>query len=366
MKRYDAVVIGAGFAGAATAWWLRRAGADRVLILEREEVPGAHASGRNAGIVRQAAEDLATTVLCARGASFLRTPPEGFSDVPLVAVTGGLLLANRAGDHPLLEALQQRALAAGAECYPVERASALAACPVLAGAPFTSALFTPGDGAADIHALLAGLLRGSEVATSQRVLGFEVSGRTVKEVVTDKGRYAADWVVLSPGAWASELAREAGGLAVEFEPRRRHLVHTGPDASADPRMPYVWSLDPPVYARHESGGWLLSPCDEQRFAPCAPPADPDAPLWLAQRLKETIPALSKVHVARTWAELRTFSPDGAFVVGQDPKRSNLFWVAGLAGHGMTASAAVGELAAALMSRAVPPVDPAPYDPKRFA
>ena len=46
------VIIGAGFAGMATARSLVQSGADDVLVLEREPAPGQHASGRNAGMIR--------------------------------------------------------------------------------------------------------------------------------------------------------------------------------------------------------------------------------------------------------------------------------------------------------------------------
>src|SRR5438105_2807201 len=46
----DVVIVGAGFAGAATAWALARAGVRDLVVLEREAAPGAHASGRNAAL----------------------------------------------------------------------------------------------------------------------------------------------------------------------------------------------------------------------------------------------------------------------------------------------------------------------------
>ena len=52
MERYAYLIIGAGLAGATTAWHLRQRGERDVLILERESVPGAHSSGRNAAISR--------------------------------------------------------------------------------------------------------------------------------------------------------------------------------------------------------------------------------------------------------------------------------------------------------------------------
>ena len=47
----EVVIVGAGFAGAATAHHLAERGVRSVLLLEREPVPGAHASGRNAALV---------------------------------------------------------------------------------------------------------------------------------------------------------------------------------------------------------------------------------------------------------------------------------------------------------------------------
>ncbi len=366
MKQRDVVIVGAGLAGAATAWWLRRMGADRLLLLEQEPLAGGHASGKNAGIARQAAEDLPTSVLCARGTAFLKSPPEGFCNHPLIQVTGGYLLVNGREDHHLLNALQRMALAAGAEAYPVDRAAALAASPLLRGAPFTAALHCPGDGVVDIHALLSSYLRGAEVVTGARVTGFESEGRRLRAVTTDRGTYRADLVVNAAGAWADEVARLAGSSGAALSPKRRHLLHTGPVRDAEPGGPYLWCVAPPLYVRPESGGYLMCPCDEEPSAPCAPPVDPEAAVWLAERLRETLPALSGAPVARVWAELRTFSRDGGFLVGRDPQVANLFWVAALGGHGMTASAAVGELAASLILGAVPPVEPGPFDPRRFA
>jgi glycine/D-amino acid oxidase-like deaminating enzyme len=68
-------IIGGGFAGAATAWALRRVGITDVIILEREVALGRFASGRSAGLGRQLAEDDHTTALTVRGAALLRQLP---------------------------------------------------------------------------------------------------------------------------------------------------------------------------------------------------------------------------------------------------------------------------------------------------
>jgi glycine/D-amino acid oxidase-like deaminating enzyme len=359
----DVAVIGAGFAGAATAYWLKRLAGVCVAVLEQEAVPGAHASGKNAGIARQAAESMPSTLMCARGAAFLRNPPADFSDQRLMDPTGGYLLASKLSD---VDELRSRALAAGVDVHVAEKPDVLARVPFLEGASFESALFCPGDGVVDIHALFMAYLRGQQVITDAAVTGFEAKGKRLTAVTTSRGSVTADWFVIAAGAWAAEVGKLAGADGFSLEPRRRHLLHTGPMPNIDPHSPYAWSLDPEVYVRPESGGLLLCPCDEERFPPCGPCSDPEAPVWLAEKLSAAMPALLNVPIARTWAELRCFSNDGNFVVGRDARIGNLLWVCALGGHGMTSSAAVGELAANLLLGVTPALDPAPYRPDRFA
>lgn len=364
MSNGGIVVIGGGFAGAATAYWLRRFGAGEVTILEREDLPGSHASGRNAGIARQAILDGPTTLLAARGTAFLRNPPPGFAGSPLLQPTGGFLLGSEADDRRLA-LLRRNALAAGVYTYPAPRGEVVERIPFLDGAPFLSALACPLDGLVDIHLLLTSYLKGVAVKTGAEVTAFERRGRRIRAVRAGGEVFPADAVVNAAGPWASAVATLAGASPLRLHPRRRHLLHTGPLPGLAPELPYAWCLEPEVYFRRESGGLLLSPCDEEAHPPEPPAAHPDAPLWLAERLKAAAPRMADFPVGRVWAGLRTFSPDGRFVIGRDGALENFFWVAGLGGHGMTTSAAVGEMAAALVLGKTPPLDPSPYDPSRF-
>ena len=57
MHDFEFVIIGAGFAGAATAYHLSRRGISDILLLEQESIPGFHSSGRNAAMMRQCVPD---------------------------------------------------------------------------------------------------------------------------------------------------------------------------------------------------------------------------------------------------------------------------------------------------------------------
>ena len=67
------VIVGAGLAGASTAYHLRQYGVDDVLLIEKESTPGQHSSGLNAAMVREKVADSDLQTLTSRGANALRT-----------------------------------------------------------------------------------------------------------------------------------------------------------------------------------------------------------------------------------------------------------------------------------------------------
>jgi glycine/D-amino acid oxidase-like deaminating enzyme len=60
--------------------------------------------------------------------------------------------------------------------------------------------------------------------------------------------------------------------------------------------------------------------------------------------------LAQFRITRSWACLRTFTPDRRPVIGWDRRIPWLYWVAGLGGHGATSCAAVGQMAAVDIAR----------------
>jgi D-arginine dehydrogenase len=124
----------------------------------------------------------------------------------------------------------------------------------------------------------------------------------------------------------------------------------------------VWDLSHALYFRPEPPGLLLSACDETEQAPGPAATDAAVSEALANKLERYVPRLADLSIARSWAGLRTLSPDGGFVVGRDPILPGFVWCAGLGGHGVTVGPAVGRLAAeAALGR---PSSPA-HSPERF-
>jgi D-arginine dehydrogenase len=225
--------------------------------------------------------------------------------------------------------------------------------PVLVDTPVPGGLWCRTDGVIDIHNLLQGYLNsavaaGAEVRYASRVREIVVRDDEVCAVQTEDDELEADVLVNAAGAWAGGIARLAQAASIPLTPFRRHLFVTQELPWVKPSWPIVWDLTHDIYFRPESGGLLLSPCDETPHPPGSTATDPAALELLAEKVTRCFPQLSSLPIRRSWSGLRTMTPDHRFVIGWDCVRKGFFWVAGLGGHGVTVSASVGRLAAQLI------------------
>lgn len=360
------VIIGAGVAGAATAWALARRRGGPGLLLEQEGAPGMHASGRNAAIAHQLEHDPIILTLAVRAMQRLRALDDGRGE--LLSSVGGLMLAGKAGEESMT-VMHQRMREAGLHSELMAPVQARARFGCLDLVAFETVLWCPSDGVLDIHTLLTRYLDdakagGFPVHTGCRVDDLLIEGGRVRGVRVADRTIRAGVVVDASGAWAGRLGR--GATRLPLRPLRRHLFVTGPLSFVDRTWPPTWAIEREYYFRPESGGLLLSPCDEAEAEPGVPPTDPDAATLLAEKLAAGAPALADVTIRRSWACLRTFTADRRPVIGPDPDLPGLFHVGGLGGFGMTTSAAVGELAATLLTGGRPDwIDPEIVAPSRL-
>lgn len=361
MDVVDAVVIGGGIAGLSAARALLAAKVGRVRLLEREEIPCAHSSGRNAAIFRH----LSTTPgdLALARASRARITELLGDEEAWLRRTGTWFVAEEAASIEPLASLAERE---GLPHATAEDEALWAALPSLRGGRARRGVLCEDDGVIDIHAVTQALLRSIAALGGRTSFGVDVArveaerDRVTGVRLASGDRVAAGAVVIAAGAWGRGLGASIGA-PLPLDPRRRHLAQLSTPAM-DARAPVVWCVDDEVYFRPESGGVLASPCDEKSAEPGLPAPDDAAMELLARKLARNAPALADAQVRRAWACLRTFAPDRASVVGPDPRVSGLHWLGGLGGHGMTGGVAAGEIVAARMAGLAHPiakdVDPA--------
>lgn len=329
----DVLIIGSGFAGAATAFHLSREFRGSIVIVEREKVPGAHASGRNASLLFQAvAHPAVRAAAAASRAAYVEFRQDiGYHEV------GSLLL----GSRERLERVREPDLVPSRFVEPDEVVRRI---PVLDGHRFEAALSTPGDGVIDNWALLNLYLdgarqRGVEVLYDCEVR--EITAGTTYRLETSRGLIETGCLVNAAGAWAGELGVRAGLPGLGLVPYKRHLFVLDGVEPVEADWPFVWSFGHELYFRPESGGLLFSVCDEERSSSLAPTVSPGISETMAELVAAQLPRFADARIRSVWSCFRTRTDDEHFVIGRDPRAENFVWVAGLGGHGMGCSWDVG-------------------------
>jgi len=353
----DFLIIGGGIAGASAGYFLAERG--RVVVLEREESLGYHSTGRSAALYTETYGNAAIRALTVCSGPFFRTPPDGFTEHPLLTPRGVLIAAPAEG-----AAKFQAALAEARRYAPTVRVlsqdEALRLCSALRPGWSRFAFHEPDAMDMDVHAIHQGFLRGlrargGTVVTAAEVLAIKRNGSDWT-VTTRAGEFGAPIVINAAGAWADEVARLAGVRPVGLVPKRRTAfiidLPAGTDAAA---WPIVSDVDETLYFKPEAGRLLVSPADETPMPPCdVQPEELDI-AEAAHRL-ETRTLLTVSHVIRKWAGLRSFVRDKTMVVGHAPEAPGFVWLAGQGGYGIQTSPCMGRVAAALATGSDLPAD----------
>jgi len=334
-RNVDVAIMGGGFAGLATAWWLSRTGVHDVLVFERESELGRYASGRCAGLGRQVGEDDLMSSFTVTGAAYLRQFfPRCWTE------TGGLLTFDNASAARGYAARAKR-MSVPATC--IERGDVLAFWPQLNLVDIAAGVHVPSDGIIDVKALLAAYAEHMRVALDtvvERIIATP-GGATL---LTSRGSFVARIVVDATGACAGQVT--GSPLLDSF---KRHVFLL--EAPAPPRVPFVWHMGAREFCVREADEQIMvSPCDATKAEPGDQQCDDTGEALMRTRLAGS--PIGTAPIARAWAYQRTFAPRPPMKLEVDPKRPWLIWAAGLGGHDATASAVVGETVARLVVEAL--------------
>jgi D-arginine dehydrogenase len=343
---FDIIVIGAGIAGASAAAHL--AETHRVLVLEMEERPGYHSTGRSAAAFEpnygpapiRALSRAARGVFDALGAL---TPRDTLFFMP----------PGQEKNFAALMAAQQ-----GMREIPVSEARKV--FPLLRPDYADRAILDPGTADIDVDLVhqfyLKKLKSGNGTVLCSHPVTAITRGGGTWELVAGGKTFSARIIVNAAGAWGDVVAKLASAKPVGLQPRRRSIaVVPPPDGYDAMAWPLVGDVGETWYAKPQSGKLLVSPADATPVEPHDAYADD---MTLAEGIDRFQQAVSfeVTRVEHTWGGLRSFVPDGNPVVGYDAKHEGLFWLIGQGGYGIQTSPALSRVAAALVRREAVPAD----------
>ncbi len=415
----DVVIIGAGIAGTASAYFLATRGI-KVLLCDKGRVAGEQSS-RNWGWVRQQGRDWAELPIMMEANRIWRGLAEQTGEADLAFTPSGCVyLSDSEASLHKYEGWHTLAKEHQLDTKMLSKAEVEARFPNIGGA-WIGGMMTESDGRAEPFVAVPALARaarrsGAVVIEDCAVRTLDVEAGRVAGVVTEQGRVKCAQALLAGGAWSTHFAANAGidlpQLAV-----RSTAARTEPA----PEL-YTSNISMPGLAlrRRADGGYTLATGDlaehylslasfkyfkkflkllkisakDVRLRLGAPKGYPGAwgspRRWSADevspfermrvlnpepsvavvqaiqdRLPQRYPELKDVKLAEAWAGMIDVTPDAVPTLGEDQRIKGLHIATGLSGHGFGIGPAVGRVMADLMAGREPGHDLTRFRPQRF-
>ena len=357
MKTFDFVVIGAGIAGASVAYELADRGG--VVLLERENTPGYHSTGRSAALFTENYGNDIIRRLTVSSRRFFDDPPDGFADQPLLLPRGVLWLA-RADQMDGLREFQENGQRYVPSIHAINAETATQLCPAIRLSYVAGAVYEPEAMDIDVGAVHQGFLgavkrRKGVLNCAAEVIAVERAdeGWVVRTKTED---YCTAVVVNAGGAWCDQIGDLAGARQIGLTPMRRTVfTFDPPEQHAIDDWPVVVDIGETFYFKPEAGRILASPADEAPIPPCdVQPEEID--IAIAVERLQTATTFPISRITHKWAGLRSFAPDMTPVVGVDRDLDGFFWLAGQGGYGIMTAPAMAKVAAELITEGrLPPM-----------
>ena len=350
----DAVVVGGGTVGAWCAYFLKRGGLGRVVLLEASTL-GQGASSRAAGIVRSQGGTPTAVRLAEWSKRFYQSQHDELG-IDSGFVRQGYYLPCFTDDD-LRAARQRMAMqqALGQAVRWLEPDEAEPENPTLARGSTLGGTFLDDDGyiqpPRNVLAYTVALAAaGVEVRERVSFTGLVTSGDRVVGVATDQGTIATGTVVLTGGPRLAAVGVLAG-TRIPAGGVRHQVAVTEPSPELDPdRLPMVFDVSAGLYWRPEEGGLLFGMSN-----PDEPPGEATEIDWtylsrMRRRLADLVPATASLGLRRVWAATIDYTPDHLPILGpvlgpDGPVAGTV--VASAGGHGMMWGPGVSRAAADL-------------------
>ncbi len=360
---YDIAVIGAGMAGASIAAEL--APHASVLLLEAEDAPGYHATGRSAAFYEECYGGPGVVPLTRASGAYLES--HGF------LTPRGALYIGRAEDRAALAEFRASYEGTGVRIEPLAPDALAARLPHIRP-EWSEALYQPACADIDVaglhqHYIASGRRQGVETVTRARVAGLSRRDG-VWTITSERGEtFRAARIVNAAGAWADDIARLAGRRPVGITPLRRTVAVLRVEPAAPADLPLVIDVGGSFYFKPDAGRLWLSPHDEIPSDPCdAAPEELDVAVAIDRFQQVTNWRIAAVE--RRWAGLRSFAPDRMPVYGPDLEEPSFVWFAGQGGFGIQTAPAAARLGAQIIlehgrDAVTAGIDAAAYAPARF-
>lgn len=369
------LIVGAGIIGAATAFYLRRAGA-RVTVLDAA-TPSSGATGASDGAVSVASKRPGVMMQLAREARDLYAQLVRDDVLAGAFHTRPTYLFARTPEEVALIQTQARDLASvGEPTLALTRAELLNRIAGL-GERVLAGLKVPQDGHAIGYQVVNRLLSAAHIQVQRHtpVLRLVVVSGRVIGVDTPNGRLLADRVVMAAGLDSGALL----GLGDVMMARKGQLIVTDRATSGGAALPGPLMSAGYLAAKRAStpgqgtvnlvidplstGQFLIGSSREEGLTDRQ--TDVRTVSAILREALDVYPALARQRVIRTFAGIRATTPDGLPLVGRHPTLDGLLVATAMQGDGICLGPLMGQAVAQLACDRLPTPDLSALSLARF-
>ncbi|MFZ0172383.1 MAG: FAD-dependent oxidoreductase [Acidimicrobiales bacterium] len=370
-RRYDAVIIGAGVHGLATAYYLAsRHGIRRVAVVDKGYVGGG-GSGRNTAILRSNYLTPEGVRFYDRSVQLYRTLAADLNFNVMFAPRGHLTLAHNDGSLRTMRWRAEVNKLQGVDSEVIDPEDIKRLVPFMDVSrhtryPILGALYHPPGGIIRHDAVNWGYARaadalGVQIHQNTEVLAVHTEAGHVTGVSTSRGDISAPIVVNCTAGWAS-LVSEMAGVRLPI------ITHPLQAAVTEPVKMFLGTVvvsgSLHVYVSQTDRGELVFGASTDPYASYSMRGSLEFTEELAGHVLELMPSIAKMRVLRQWAGLCDITPDFSPIMGVTPVEGFLVDV-GWGTYGFKAGPAAGEAMAELVATGRTPRLIAAFDLARF-
>ena len=201
---------------------------------------------------------------------------------------------------------------------------------------------------------------GVQIRTEEEVQSIAVSGKTVQNVVTDKGEYKSDELVLAAGSWTANLVKQLD-LNIPLQAGKGYRINV----ERDTKIHYPAVLMEAKVAVTPMRGFTRF-AGTMEFSGINHKIRKERVKAIADTAKQYYPELefTSEELASAKSGLRPVTPDGLPYIGRSYKFKNLCFATGHAMMGWSLGPATGLLVSEIIDGKRPSMDLTAFDPDR--